>query len=496
MSFSLLDLIIYLPMLIGAFLILSSKFLSDSSSKIIARLGAIISIWLSLQLFCCHGATVVNRAWIPSIGASYILSCDFISSLFLSLTAFILFVITFWWPKIDSTSPKLIGLLFLTMGSLCGVFLAKDLLLFYLFWELMLIPAFIAIGIYGGRRRIFSTLFFVVYTIISSILMLGASVYLALKHQQEFGTPSFALEKLIQLTILSPREQIFLAGTFLLAFLVKLPAWPLHAWLPHAYNESPYSFTVFLASMIGKAGFFGLVAIALPLFGVGFQSLASYMAFLGIVAVLYGALTACAQTELKLIFAYSSLSHLGSMLFAVASGSKIALIGAIFFAASHSLSVALLFILGGSLKELTGIFQLSDASGLAKKHPKLAVLFFFGILSGIGFPLTAPFIGELLIFVGTFEKYPVYSFLAMTGVIFSAVYMLTMFIRIMWGPEQNSQESSLVRPEFEPVQKPNYSGLVFATVPLIIAIFVLGIYPTPIIHSLESSLVSIKGLTK
>lgn len=372
--------------------------------------------------------------WIPALGARFTLAMDGISLLMVGLTGFlqVVAVLISWHRK---QHPALFyALLLLLECGILGVFLATDLLLFYLFWEMMLIPMLFLIGIWGHGRRVYAAVKFFLFTLAGSLLMLLALIGLYLLHGQQTGDYTFALEALKQ-TDCGAWEPWLYAG-FLIAFLVKVPVVPLHTWLPDAHTVAPGAGSLDLAGLLLKTGVFGILRFAFPLFPTSAAASLPLLAILGLVGLFWGAWCAYLQTDIKRLIAYSSVSHLGVVLLGIAAGSAIAMEGAILLMVGHGLTTGAMFALISMLKRRTGTRELPKLGGLWKEAPILGwYLLFFGIAS-LGLPGLANFSGEILVFAGTFQTHPVWSAIAVTGVVFAAAYMLRMIQGVLWGKRQ------------------------------------------------------------
>lgn len=369
--------------------------------------------------------------WIPALGARFTLAMDGISLLMVGLTGFlqVVAVLISWHRK---QHPALFyALLLLLECGILGVFLATDLLLFYLFWEMMLIPMLFLIGVWGNGRRVYAAVKFFLFTLAGSLLMLLALLGLYLLHGQQTGDYTFALEALKQ-TDCGAWEPWLYAG-FLLAFLVKVPVVPLHTWLPDAHTVAPGAGSLDLAGLLLKTGVFGILRFAFPLFPASAAASLPLLATLGLVGLFWGAWCAYLQTDVKRLIAYSSVSHLGVVLLGIAAGNAIAMEGAILLMVGHGLTTGAMFALISMLKRRTGTRELDKLGGLWKEAPVLSwYLLFFGIAS-LGLPGLANFSGEILVFVGTFKTHPIWAVFAVTGVVFAAAYMLRMIQGVLWG---------------------------------------------------------------
>jgi NADH-quinone oxidoreductase subunit M len=358
-----------------------------------------------------------------------------------------------------------------------GTFLALDGVTFYIFWELMLIPMYFLIGVWGGARRIYAALKFVLYTALGSLLMLVAIVYLAYQTQQQLGAVSFYLGDWIRLSF-SRQEEILLFSAFALAFAIKIPLFPLHTWLPDAHVEAPTGGSVILAGVLLKMGLYGLIRFCVPVFPLAAELSRPWFAVLAVVGIVFGALVAWVQTDMKKLVAYSSVSHLGFCVLGFAAMNREGLQGAIMQMLNHGVSTAALFFIVGVLYDRKHTREIAEYGGLATKLPMFATVFLIFTLSSVGLPLTNGFVGEFLILLGGYQYSPILGAIAVTGVVFGAMYMLSLYRRVVFGEfneEKNGDLTDLTWTE----------RLVFA--PLIVLVFVMGLYPAPFLSRIEGA---------
>ncbi len=373
------------------------------------------------------------RAWIPSPPIYYHVGVDGISLFLVLLTTFLTPVAMLAsWKSIEKrTQGFYITLLILETGII-GVFISLDLFLFFLFWEAMLIPMYFLIGIWGHERRIYAALKFILYTMLGSILMFVAMVSL-----YEL-TGSFDLPRIQQMLTtgqisLPLTTEFLLFGAFFLAFAIKVPLFPLHTWLPDAHTEAPTAGSVLLAGVLLKMGTYGMVRFCVPLFPEAAHRAAPYVAVLAIIGIIYGALVAMVQTDLKRLVAYSSVSHLGFVVLGIFAFTPTALQGALYQMINHGVSTGALFVLVGTLYDRRHTYQIREFGGLATPMPVLAGLFLFVSLASAGLPMLNGFIGEFLILAGTFERHAAWAAYATVGIILSAVYLLWAYQRVFFG---------------------------------------------------------------
>ncbi len=400
------------------------------------------------------------RNWIPSPPIHYHLGVDGISLFLVLLTTFLTpMAMLASWKSIDQrVQGFFISLLVLETGMI-GVFLSLDLVLFFLFWEAMLIPMYFLIGIWGHERRIYAALKFIMYTMLGSILMFVAMVWLY-ELSGTFDLPRIqAMLTTGQLT-LPLRTELLLFGAFFLAFAIKVPLFPLHTWLPDAHTEAPTAGSVVLAGVLLKMGTYGMVRFCVPLFPEAAHRLAPYVAVLAIIGILYGALVAMVQTDLKRLVAYSSVSHLGFVVLGIFAFTPTALQGALYQMLNHGISTGALFVLVGTLYDRRHTHLISEYGGLATPMPVLASLFLFVSLSSAGLPMLNGFVGEFLILAGTFERHAAWASWAALGVIFSAIYLLWAYQRVFFGDITQERNRDTARRRYARALRPLGHGRV------------------------------------
>ena len=482
MNCPILTVVTFLP-LFGVIILLFINGEKQERIKRVALTIAIIDFIISLPLFFLFKSDssefqfVQNVPWIKEFGISYHIGIDGISLFLFLLTSFLTFIcILASWNIKDRVKEYMIAMLILETGML-GVFISLDLFLFYVFWELMLIPMYLIIGVWGGPRRIYAAVKFFVYTMAGSVLMLVAILVLYFKYYNVTGEYTFDLLKIYNLDIpLGAQFWLFLA--FFFAFAIKVPMFPFHTWLPDAHVEAPTAGSVILAGVLLKMGTYGFVRFSLPLFPYSSHQFVPLIACLAIVGIIYGALVALVQEDLKKLVAYSSVSHLGFVMLGIFVFNIQGMQGAILQMINHGLSTGALFLIVGMLYERRHTRLIADYGGVTKKMPILAIFFLVMTLSSIGLPGLNGFVGEFLVLVGTFKANKVYAVIAATGVILSACYMLWMFQRVMFNKMTNPENEKL-----KDINKREWALLL----PITILVFWIGIYPKPIISRMDTS---------
>jgi len=433
---------------------------------------------------------VADGVWIPQLGIHWKTGIDGISLWLVLLTTFLTPVTLLASAKtIDKHVREFIAAMLVLEAGMLGAFVSIDVFLFYVFWEVMLIPMYLIIGIWGGQRRLYASIKFVIYTMVGSLLMLVAIFYLYVQHGQVTGIYTTDLQQLTTL-VLPHKAQVWCFAAFALAFAIKVPLFPLHTWLPDAHVEAPTPGSVILAGVMLKLGIFGFIRLALPLFPYGAAALAPYLAVLAVIGIIYGAVVAFAQDDIKKIVAYSSVSHLGFCVLGLFSLTVSGIEGSIFAMLSHGLTTGGLFLGIGMLYERRHTRRLSEYGGIWKQMPLFSGMYLIITMGSAGLPGLSGFIGEFLSLFGTFNAadtfpagYPNYlpsprllAALATTGVILGAIYLLFMFQKVFFGPLDTEKNGDL--PDVSLREKA-------VLIPLCVLIFVLGIFPRPFLAKME-----------
>ena len=417
-------------------------------------------------------------SWIPAYGIDYFIGIDGISLFLVMLTAFLgPLVILASWTVTKRVKEYLFFMLALETGMI-GVFVALDLFLFYVFWEVVLVPMYFLIGVWGGSRRIYAALKFVLYTMSGSLLMLVAIIYLAWRNFQVTQTLTFDLLQIYHLQ-LPYEEQIWLFLAFALSFAIKVPLFPFHTWLPDAHVEAPTAGSVVLAGILLKMGTYGFLRFAIPLFPDATLAAAPYIIALSVIGIVYGAVVAMMQADLKKLVAYSSVSHLGFVMLGLFALNLQGIQGGVYHMISHGLSTGALFLLVGMIYDRRHTRMIEDFGGLWKQLPIFSAIFLVVTLSSIGLPGLNGFVGEFLILFGAFGVTPLWTAGAASGIVLGAIYMLWMFRRVVFGP--------LSRPENQKLEDLGTREIVILA-PIVALIILMGIYPQPFLSRMKPAI--------
>ncbi len=489
-GFPILTFITFFPLL-GALVIT----LIDSENKDLIRgvafCTAFVDFVVSLPLYFLFNSNtssfqfVEKVDWIPKYGISYFVGIDGISLFLILLTTFltVISVLACWSDIQKNVKEFMVCLLFLETGML-GVFIALDLFLFYVFWEVMLIPMYLLIGVWGApARRIYAAIKFFIYTMVGSLFMLIAILALYFLHGKSTGNYTFNLLELYKFNV-PASVQVWLFFAFFLAFAIKVPMFPFHTWLPDAHTEAPTVGSVLLAGVLLKMGTYGFVRYSMPLFPYATMKFAPLVILLAVIGILYGAWVCIVQKDLKRLIAFSSVSHLGFVMLGLFTLTIQGLSGGVLQMINHGLSTGALFLLVGMIYERRHTRLIAEFGGLAKVLPVYAVFFMIVMLSSVGLPGLNGFIGEFLILLGAFKSHTVFAVFAATGIIFAAVYMLWMYQRVFFGEVTKKENIGL---------KDLCKREIAVLVPIIIVIIWIGVYPNSYLRKIEPSISALKS---
>lgn len=483
--------------LVGIPLILA---LNARQAKYIALAVSLIPLALSLYLFAGYRAAVdagqlqaggylfeTAYRWFSNYDIKFITGIDGIS-IYLVLLTTLLFPLSIWfsWSSVDKHEKAYYSLLLLLEMGVLGVFLSLDLVLFYVFFEVGLIPMYFLIGIWGGKDRIYASVKFFLYTLVGSLLMLVCILYLGnlvggAVNAGVFTSDLIYILEYLRSNPLPAGAETWLFWGFALAFLIKVPVFPLHTWLPAAHVQAPTSGSVILAGLLLKMGTYGLVRFNLPLFPAASLEFAWVMALLGVIGVVYGAMAAMVQTDIKRLVAYSSVAHMGFIVMGIFAFTPEAMSGALLQNINHGITTGALFLIVGMVYDRRHSREIADFQGIATQMPVFTLFFMIATFSSIGLPGLNGFVGEFLILLGSFNSpaySSVFSIVATTGVILAAVYMLWMFRRVMFGALDKAENRALTDLTAREIA---------ILVPLTVLMFVIGFWGKPFLNEISHS---------
>lgn len=486
LNFPIISFIIFFP-LAGVLMLLFIRGDKNKNYDLLRKAAFVISLFefavsLALPIYfnseTPHMQFVEHVPWVKSMGLSYFVGIDGISLWLVVLTTFLvpLCMLCSWTYIQKNVKAFLISMLLLETAMI-GAFVSLDLVIFFIFWELMLIPMFLLIGVWGGSRRIYSAIKFFLYTAGGSVFMFVAILYLYYYNYTTTGIATFNLLELYNLHI-PVSIQFWLCIAFFLAFAVKVPMFPLHTWLPDAHVEAPAAGSVILAAILLKMGTYGFIRFAMPLFPYAAHQLLPVIAVLAIAGIIYAALVAWVQPDMKKLVAYSSVSHLGYVMLGLFALNMQGIEGGIYQMLNHGINTGALFILVGMLYERRHTRMMEDFGGLAKEMPIFATFFMIVTLATVAVPGTNGFVGEFMVLVGVFKTYPIYGVFAVSGMILGAVYMLWMYQQVMFGPVDKDENRNI----------PDLNLREIATMlPIAVLVFVMGIFPGFFMRKMDAS---------
>ena len=469
-----LSVMIFLPIMAGLVMFLFP--VGKGAARLAGFIVTVIVLFFGVELFLGFSGSgamefAENRTWIESLGISYSLGIDGISLLVL-FTCSLLFPIIF--AVFANRTKGYYANLLIAQGAMLGAICATDIVLFYIFWEIMLLPIFFMIGLYGGEKRLPATLKITIYTIAGSLLMLAALVYVGVSHHAQFGQWSFNIADLSKLD-LSGGFAVTAFIMFMLAFAIKIPLFPFHTWLPDAYTEAPTSTTFVLSAIMAKIGVYAVVRFVIPVFEIEFARFALVLSLSGVIGMMYCGLAAIAQKDIKRMLAFSSASHMGIIALGIFCMNVQALTGSLFQIVAHATSTGILFLFVGVIEERMKTRKIADLGGIAYSAPIFATFFGIAMLASVGLPGTSGFIGEFLIILGAVKFNVFIGVLAGTTLIIGVCYMLWMFQRVFFEKSNERTE------KFKDLSL--LETLTF--LPVILLIIFMGIFPQPFLSKIE-----------
>ena len=480
-DFPLLSLVVFFPALaaLGILFFVNKK--DEGRIRWLANIAAFIGFLLSLPLWFAFDASGPQfqfgerYSWIPSIGVEYNIAMDGISLLLILMTTLLGFIaiLSSWKAVTERVKQYYVFLLFLQTGML-GVFVALDFFLFYVFWEVMLVPMYFLIGVWGGARKLYAAIKFFLYTLVGSVLMLLGILALYFAHHAATGEYTFDLLRLMETSYASGLQfWVFLA--FFIGFAIKVPMFPFHTWLPDAHVEAPTAGSVILAGVLLKMGTYGFVRFSIPLLPEASRDAVWWVATLAIIGIIYGALVALVQKDWKSLVAYSSVSHLGFVMLGIFALNTLGLEGGILQMVNHGLSTGGLFLLVGIMYEQRHTREIAAYGGIAKVVPMYAAMFLVIALASMGLPMLNGFIGEFLILQGIFQVNWIYAAFAVSGIVLGAAYLLWLYQRLMFGKLDREENRALV----DVTRRENAT-----LIPIVALCIFIGVYPKPFLDKL------------
>jgi NADH-quinone oxidoreductase subunit M len=478
-----LSIILFTP-LFGALILLLIDKRNENLIRWVANIIALVGFVISVPLWFWYNPSnadfqFVERApWIPSVGADYFLGVDGLSMLLILMTTMMgsIAVLSSWTAITERVKEYYIFLLVLQTGML-GAFMSLDFLLFFLFWEVMLVPMYFLIGIWGSANRLYSAIKFFLYTLVGSVVMLLGILAIYFYQHSATGVYTFDITQFHKLALpYNLQWWVFLA--FFLGFAIKVPMFPFHTWLPDAHTDAPTAGSVILAAVLLKMGTYGFLRFSLPILPDATRTFVPMVVLLSIIGIVYGALVALAQKDWKRLVAYSSVSHMGLVMLGMFALNPVGITGSMVQQLNHGISTGALFLIVGIVYERRHTREISEYGGLSKVMPVYAAIFLVMTLSSIGLPALNGFIGEFLILLGVFVASKVWAAFAASGIVLGAAYMLYLYQRTMFGKIENPKNEAL----------PDLSHREFATfAPLLILAVWIGLFPSPFIRRLDSS---------
>ena len=475
---SLLTLLVFFPAVAAVF-----GFLVDSKSiKAYGITIVVIEFFISLFLWMSFDATnpgfqfIENVPIIQDFGINYFLGVDGIALFLVVLSTFMTMIAVIGLGPHKNFKNLIISILFLEM-TMVGVFVSLDVILFYIFWELSLIPMLYIVGAWGAERRIYAAIKFFLYTFAGSLIMLVGILYMAFLYHEATGVWSFSIPDWHSLVV--PFDlQLWLFGAFFLGFAIKVPMFPFHTWLPYAHGQAPTVGSVILAAILLKMGTYGFVRFSLPMFPDASVYFITPIAILSIIMVIYTAMIAYVQEDMKQVVAYSSISHMGIIIIGTFAMNAEGIVGAIFLMLSHGIVSGALFMLVGVIYDRRHTKMMSEFGGLASSMPRFATVYGIMLMASVGLPLTIGFVGEFLALLGFYAISPIMTALAGTGIILGAVYMLRLYKKSFFGEITNEKNKNL--PDLNARE-------ITAFVPLVLLVVYLGVYPKPVLDPIDTS---------
>ena len=475
---NILSILVFFPAIAGLLGFVVNKESARAYGITVAAIEFVLSLWLWFSFDSANAGMqfVEMIPLIPDFGVGYYLGVDGIS-LFIIIMATLMTLIGMMSMNIkENMKNMIITLLFLEM-TMVGVFVSLDAIIFYVFWELSLVPMLYIIGAWGGPLRIYASIKFFLYTFTGSLIMLVGMLFMAYVYHNLTGVWSFAITDWYTL-VLPVDYQLWLFAAFFVGFAIKVPMFPFHTWLPYAHGQAPTIGSVILAAVLLKMGTYGFVRFSLPMFPDASVLAITPIAILSIIMIIYTAMVAYAQKDMKQVIAYSSVSHMGIIMLGIFAMNAEGISGSVFQMLSHGIVSGALFMLVGVIYDRRHTKMMDEFGGLASVMPKYAVIFGIMLMASVGLPLTIGFVGEFLVLLGFYQISPIMTILAGTSIIIGAIYMLSVFKKSFFGPITNEANRTL---------KDLDAKETMSLVPLVLIVIWLGIYPKPVLGPIDNS---------
>jgi len=475
---NILSVLVFFPAIAGLLGFVVEKESARAYGITVAAIELFLSLWLWFSFDSANAGMqfVEMIPLIPDFGVSYYIGVDGISLFIIIMAALMTLIGMMSMSITKNIKNMIITLLFLEM-TMIGVFVALDAIIFYLFWELSLVPMLYIIGAWGGPLRIYASVKFFLYTFTGSLIMLVGMLFMAYVYHNLTGVWSFAITDWYAL-VLPVDYQLWLFAAFFFGFAIKVPMFPFHTWLPYAHGQAPTIGSVILAAVLLKMGTYGFVRFSLPMFPDASVIMITPIAILAIIMIIYTAMVAYAQKDIKQVIAYSSVSHMGIIMLGIFAMNAEGISGSVFQMLSHGIVSGALFMLVGVIYDRRHTKLMSEFGGLASVMPKFAVIFGIMLMAAVGLPLTIGFVGEFLVLLGFYQVSPIMTILAGTSIIIGAIYMLAVYKKTFFGPITNEANKTLKDLD----RKETWS-----LIPLVLIVIWLGIYPKPVLEPIDNS---------
>jgi NADH-quinone oxidoreductase subunit M len=475
---NILSILVFFPAVAGLLGFIVDKESARAYGITVATIEFLLSLWLwfSFDTSSAGMQFVEMIPLIPDMGISYYVGADGISLFIILMTTLMTLIGMASMGETKNIKNMIVTLLFLEM-TMVGVFVALDAIIFYLFWELSLVPMLYIVGAWGGPLRIYASIKFFLYTFTGSLIMLVGMLFVAYIYHNLTGVWTFAITDWYAL-VLPVNYQLWLFAAFFIGFAIKVPMFPFHTWIPYAHGQAPTIGSVILAAVLLKMGTYGFVRFSLPMFPDASVISITPIAVLSLIMIIYTAMIAYAQKDVKQVIAYSSVSHMGIIMLGLFAMNAEGLSGSVFQMLSHGIVSGALFMLVGMIYDRRHTKLMSEFGGIASVMPKFAVIFGIMLMASVGLPLTIGFVGEFLVLLGFYQVSPMMTILAGTSIILGAVYMLRVMKRTFFGPlnnEENKKLKDLNRRE------------TWSLIPLVAIVVWLGVYPKPVLGPIDNS---------